>query len=461
MTESPYSSGLSSECTVRPARLSDEVALSELNSGMVGEGRSRLCRQWVGIALADIPAAVGMWLSWPGLLSSRDTTSAETLSGLSHMVPVSTFLVWTAIFSYCSVFVALIALLLILPARQWKNLSGVWVAECGGRVVGFARLVNRQPSSLLSLLYVAPSYRHQGIASYLVQQAIQTATKPVYLYCLPELVEFYTRLGFVAGSQQTRSERSNSFWIPKIHFLRLACWESTTSRVNRQALSSIPSPSSPQTRYVIRLAQATDIMRIRNLLLHPTDDWSAPFGLNSALAAPFVRLLLPSIATVLFAWILIPIVSNALQPIVSSETSLSSFLSFCILCFLSVSPAWFVLYFNSLFAFFRAQNWSQFWVVEYRGNLIAYARLSNYRWYSILHHISVIPIYSQEGIENYLVRYLRQSATRPIYLACPSHPIGAYTRFGFSLIATHALPQELQFGGVVNQLCGGTNLVLR
>ncbi len=48
----------------------------------------------------------------------------------------------------------------------------------------------------LTGLLVAPAQRRQGIARQLIGQALAEADGPVWLFCHPELGEFYRRLGF-------------------------------------------------------------------------------------------------------------------------------------------------------------------------------------------------------------------------------------------------------------------------
>ncbi|MDP2245629.1 GNAT family N-acetyltransferase [Pseudomonas sp.] len=48
----------------------------------------------------------------------------------------------------------------------------------------------------LNSLFVAPTWRGQGLARQLIEQALAHANKPVWLFCHPELLSFYANLGF-------------------------------------------------------------------------------------------------------------------------------------------------------------------------------------------------------------------------------------------------------------------------
>ncbi len=48
----------------------------------------------------------------------------------------------------------------------------------------------------LTSLFVAPALRGQAIAATLVQQSLAHTPGPVWLFCNPELLAFYQRLGF-------------------------------------------------------------------------------------------------------------------------------------------------------------------------------------------------------------------------------------------------------------------------
>jgi GNAT superfamily N-acetyltransferase len=53
----------------------------------------------------------------------------------------------------------------------------------------------------LTGLLVAPAERRQGLSSRLLKQALAQTAGPVWLFCHPQLVDFYQRLGFAQTLQ--------------------------------------------------------------------------------------------------------------------------------------------------------------------------------------------------------------------------------------------------------------------
>ena len=80
----------------------------------------------------------------------------------------------------------------------------VLARESGGtRVVGFVTaLSDRVLSAYISLLEVAPEYRHQGIGSELVRRILDEVGDlyMVDAVCDPEVVPFYSRLRFTRAT---------------------------------------------------------------------------------------------------------------------------------------------------------------------------------------------------------------------------------------------------------------------
>ena len=71
----------------------------------------------------------------------------------------------------------------------------VWVAE-HPEIVAALCLRTIDGGHWLTSLLVAPPQRRQGLARQLVEQALTDCTSPVWLFCRPELSDFYQRLGF-------------------------------------------------------------------------------------------------------------------------------------------------------------------------------------------------------------------------------------------------------------------------
>lgn len=85
------------------------------------------------------------------------------------------------------------ASLLMAWNEDWVNF---WVIEYNSTPIACAKLRTYREYSVLYDLYVASPWRGRGLGSHLVNYLGQQATKPLYLACLPHLVDFYARLGF-------------------------------------------------------------------------------------------------------------------------------------------------------------------------------------------------------------------------------------------------------------------------
>lgn len=77
----------------------------------------------------------------------------------------------------------------------------VAIALYRGQICGSAKIAFRERYSVI-VVYVAPGHRRRGLGSHLVQHFLQREVLPIYINTKPELMSFYTRLGFVATSQQ-------------------------------------------------------------------------------------------------------------------------------------------------------------------------------------------------------------------------------------------------------------------
>ncbi|MNM82551.1 Acetyltransferase (GNAT) family protein [compost metagenome] len=53
----------------------------------------------------------------------------------------------------------------------------------------------------LTGLLVAPAQRRQGLASRLIEHALAQTPGPVWLFCHPQLVDFYARLDFTPAAE--------------------------------------------------------------------------------------------------------------------------------------------------------------------------------------------------------------------------------------------------------------------
>lgn len=76
----------------------------------------------------------------------------------------------------------------------------VWVAQ-HQEIVAALCLRPVAPGQWLTGLFVAPAQRRQGLARRLIERALARADGPVWLFCHPELDDFYRRLGFTPSPQ--------------------------------------------------------------------------------------------------------------------------------------------------------------------------------------------------------------------------------------------------------------------
>ncbi|MDD2085346.1 GNAT family N-acetyltransferase [Pseudomonas putida] len=76
----------------------------------------------------------------------------------------------------------------------------LWVARAPGIIAGLS-LSAVGEGFWLTGLFVDPQQRSQGVAARLVEAALVQARRPVWLFCHPDLVPFYQRLGFDLAQQ--------------------------------------------------------------------------------------------------------------------------------------------------------------------------------------------------------------------------------------------------------------------
>jgi amino-acid N-acetyltransferase len=77
---------------------------------------------------------------------------------------------------------------------RWQQF---WLIECDGQIIACGQLRDFADAQELGSLVVVPSWRKQGLGTYLTKHLIQQSTKPLYLECLGlKLVDFYASLGF-------------------------------------------------------------------------------------------------------------------------------------------------------------------------------------------------------------------------------------------------------------------------
>jgi GNAT superfamily N-acetyltransferase len=81
--------------------------------------------------------------------------------------------------------------------KFFLDLSNTWLIRCQGRLVAWVTLRRNTKGSLIQVLFVEKTWRRRGLGSALVKRLIQEASPPLSVGCPPNLVRFYSRLGFV------------------------------------------------------------------------------------------------------------------------------------------------------------------------------------------------------------------------------------------------------------------------
>ncbi|MGB5958442.1 GNAT family N-acetyltransferase [Pseudomonas sp.] len=80
----------------------------------------------------------------------------------------------------------------------------LWVARAPGIIAGLS-LSAVGDGFWLTGLFVDPQRRSQGVAGRLLEAALAQAGGPTWLFCHPDLVPFYQRLGFDMAGQLPES----------------------------------------------------------------------------------------------------------------------------------------------------------------------------------------------------------------------------------------------------------------
>lgn len=83
---------------------------------------------------------------------------------------------------------------------RWQQF---WIIEYEKQIVACGQLRTFPKAQELGSVVVKPTWRGQGLGTFLVKHLIQEATQPLYLECLgSRLARFYERFGFTAIAWQ-------------------------------------------------------------------------------------------------------------------------------------------------------------------------------------------------------------------------------------------------------------------
>lgn len=80
----------------------------------------------------------------------------------------------------------------------------LWVARAPSIIAGLS-LSPVGDGYWLTGLFVDPQQRNKGMAGRLIEAALEQANGPTWLFCHPDLVPFYQRLGFHMAGQLPES----------------------------------------------------------------------------------------------------------------------------------------------------------------------------------------------------------------------------------------------------------------
>ena len=81
-------------------------------------------------------------------------------------------------------------------SRMRSNGNARWWVARDGEIIAGSNFVPTGEGHWLTGLYVAPDQRNQGLGQGLLNAAQGTLGGPVWLFCEPELRQFYERAGF-------------------------------------------------------------------------------------------------------------------------------------------------------------------------------------------------------------------------------------------------------------------------
>lgn len=91
-------------------------------------------------------------------------------------------------------------------------------------------------------------------------------------------------------------------------------------------------------------------------------------------------------------------------------------------------------------------RWQQFWVIECDNSIVACGQLRSFSTVQELGSLVVSPNWRGKGLGSYLVNYLIQQATQPLYLECVGKRLAEfYLKFGFVPVDWKNVPSALKW----------------
>lgn len=90
-------------------------------------------------------------------------------------------------------------------------------------------------------------------------------------------------------------------------------------------------------------------------------------------------------------------------------------------------------------------RWTQFWVMETENEIIACGQLRQFEQAQELGSVIVKEKWRNQGLGSYMVKFLSQKATYPLYLECLGDKLASfYHRLGFVAVSWENLPPSLK-----------------
>jgi N-acetylglutamate synthase-like GNAT family acetyltransferase len=90
-----------------------------------------------------------------------------------------------------------------------------WIIEKNKSLVGFIQLSDSNSKIDIIQVFILPNCRRRGLGSALIKHLVENTNKPVYVDCLPALVSYYARLGFIQTGTPPYSNQIRTMVYPR------------------------------------------------------------------------------------------------------------------------------------------------------------------------------------------------------------------------------------------------------
>lgn len=321
-----------------------------------------------------------------------------------------------------------------------------WVVEADNQIIASVRFSSH--TSKIENIYVKPKFRRQGFASYLIKYIQNKFKSNLFVTCYPKLIPFFEHLGFIKDleSQRQFAWGKGKSLIPMYH---------PNNKIELTDIENQIFLKQEIDKFDIYRGSKNDIDDINRInLVNNTIDYFLPFGVNFIWMDNIIIWLFRSMAWYLLLRYKTIISSTMYQSFGLFINIYLLFVLFLMLFSLILSP-------SSIFGrcqYLYLQKHQQFILIEYENRIIGYARLLKKCKYSIVNHL-YIPTSVEAEIISHLIQKIVDKIAQPIIIACTTQELETYKSIGFKQIDIQKLPKKIRFGGWLNQLFGGKNLV--